>query len=211
MRRLAFAFVAGAFYVVVRGEDVGLLLGDELVNGEGEFLGEGVFVGLFGLVFPLLCCLEKGMIAAAELCLEIAPDAVDGAGGASRFLDVVLALAVELVLEFGPEVGALEGFGEEEAFEGLILEVLADVGEAPLAVLQGIDEGVEHTLDFVLLGGIGGHRSSYISGMGVEAGSTGCQRFSFAGGKREKSLKSRSPAIELLRSAGLAHQRRVYR
>jgi hypothetical protein len=68
------------------------------------------------------------------------------------FLDVGHTGAVELIFELGAEVGALEALGEEEALEGDVLEVLADVGEAFLAVLEGLDEVEENCLHLFILG-----------------------------------------------------------
>ena len=139
-----------ALHVVVGGEDVRLLLCDQLANGQRQILVEGVGVGLLGLVFTLLGGLEEGVVAAAELGLEVSPDAMEGAGGGAGLLDVVDAVLVEDLFEIAAEAGAFEGLGEEVALQGFVLEVLADVGEALLAVEEGADERVEGEFHFVL-------------------------------------------------------------
>jgi hypothetical protein len=80
------------------------------------------------------------VVAAAELGLEVAPDAVEGAGGGARLLDVVDAVLVEDLFEVAAEACALEGFGQEVALESFILEMFADVGEALLAVEKNADD-----------------------------------------------------------------------
>jgi hypothetical protein len=153
---------------------MGLLLSDELVEGEGELLFEGVFIGLFGLILASFGGFEEGVVAAAEACFEITPDPVDGSGGSAGVVDIVLASAVEFVFEFCAEVSALERFGEEEALEGVVLEVFADVREAFLAVLEGADEGVEDAFGFVLFSGVSWHRVwSTFRDLDRRAGSTG--------------------------------------
>lgn len=134
---------------------MGLLLSDELVEGEGELLFEGVFVGFFGFILASLGGFEEGVVAADQPGLEITPDAMDGARRGAGHVDVMLASAVEFVFEFCAEVSALKRFGEEEALEGVVLEVFADVREAFLAVLEGADEGVEDAFGFVLFSGVG--------------------------------------------------------
>jgi hypothetical protein len=76
---------------------------------------------------------------------------VEGADSSAGFLDVVNAVLVKKLLQVAAEAGALEGFGEEIALEGVVFEMLADVCEAFLAVEEGTDEGVESELHFVLL------------------------------------------------------------
>jgi len=57
--------VAVTLHVVVRGEDVSLLLCDELTNGQREILIENICVSFFGFIFALLCGFEEGVVAAA--------------------------------------------------------------------------------------------------------------------------------------------------
>ena len=141
----------GWLYEVVRGEDLLLLLDEEFADGEREIVLEGLRIGLFGLVFALLGGLEEAVITGAELGFEVAPGAVDRSGDGAGLLDVRHAGAVELVLELGAEVGALEAFGEEEAFEVDVLEMVADIGKALLAVLQSLDEVEENSLHLFVL------------------------------------------------------------
>ena len=136
----------------MRGENLLLLLDEELADGQREVVLEGLCVGFLGFVFALLRGLEEAVVAGAELGFEVAPGAVDGAGYGAGFLDVGHAGAVEFVLELGAEVGALEAFGEEEALEGDVLEVVADIGKAFLAVLEGLDEVEENSLHLFILG-----------------------------------------------------------
>ena len=63
---------------VVRGEDVGQLLFQQLTNGEREFLSECVFVGVFDFVFAFFCGFKKGMVAGSQPGFKFAPCAVDG-------------------------------------------------------------------------------------------------------------------------------------
>ncbi len=130
---------------------MGLLLADELVQGEGQVLLQCVLVSLLGFIFALLRGLENGVVSAAELCLEVAPYTMNGASRSSGLFHVVLALAVKFVFEFGAEIGAFEGLGEEISLKSLIFEVLADICETLLAVLQGADEGVKDAFRFILL------------------------------------------------------------
>lgn len=140
-----------ALHVIVRGEDVGLLLCDELADGERKILIESVGVGLLGLVFALFGSLEEGVVAAAELGFQVSPDAVEGAGGRPGLFDVVYTVLMENLLQVAAEAGALERFGEEVTFESVVFQMFADVGKAFLAVEKGADEGVESALHFVLL------------------------------------------------------------
>ena len=128
-----------------------LLLADELVKRQWEILLERVFIGLFGFVFALFSSLKKGVLATAEFGFDVPPDAVNGACGGAGLFDVVFPLAVELVFKLRAEVGALERFGEEETLEGVVLEVLADIGKTLLTILERADEGVEYAFGFVLL------------------------------------------------------------
>ncbi len=141
--------------IVMRGKDVGLLLGEKLPNGQGQLLFERVLIGLFGLIFALLRGFEKGVVAATQLRFQVSPDAMDGAGGGSGLLDVVLAEAMQFVFELCSEVGALQAFSEEVSLELIVLQVLADIGEALLAVLQGVDQRGENTLGLMQLCFIG--------------------------------------------------------
>ena len=136
---------------VVGGEDVGLLGDEELADGQGQGLFEGVGVGFFGGVFALLGGDEQGVVAVGELGFEVAPDAVEGTGGGAGLFDVADAGVVEFGFEVAVEAGALEGFSEEVVFECLILKVLAEVGEALLAILEGVDDFFEHCDYFVVI------------------------------------------------------------
>ncbi len=69
--------VAVAADVVVRDQDVGLLLGYQLANGQGQVLLESVGVGFFCFVFAAFGSLEESMISAAQLGLDIGPDTLD--------------------------------------------------------------------------------------------------------------------------------------
>jgi len=147
--------------VVVRGEDVRLLGGEELLDGERERLLEGVGVSLLGGVFALLGGDEELVVAVDDLGLDVAPNAMEGSGGGAGLLHVMHAGMVELVFEFGAEVGALEAFGEEVALELGILEVLSDVSEALLAVLEAVDDVLQYANYFVVIDGFchGGYLS----------------------------------------------------
>jgi hypothetical protein len=137
-------------HVVMRGENVCLLFGDELTDGEREVLVERVGVGLFGFVLALLGCFEEGVVAASELRFEISPYTMYCAGGGAGLFDVVNAVLMEDLLEVAAKAGAFEGFGQEIALESVVFEVLADVGEALLAVEEAADESVERALHFML-------------------------------------------------------------
>ena len=137
--------------VVVRGEDVGLLGGEELLDREREGLLEGVGVGLLGGVFALLGGDEKLVIATDDLGLDVAPDAVEGAGGSAGLLYVMHAGVMELAFEVGAEAGAVEAFGEEVPLELRVMEMLADVGEALLAVLEAVDDVLQYADYFVVV------------------------------------------------------------
>ncbi len=90
---------------VVGHADVGLLGGEELLDGQRQGLREGVVVGLLEGVFALLGGDEEGVVAVGEAGLEVAPDAVEGAGGGAGLVDVVDAGVVELVFEVAVEAG----------------------------------------------------------------------------------------------------------
>ena len=144
--------VAAGFDEVMRGEDLLLLLNEEFADWQGEIAIESFFVGLLGFVLTLFGGLEKTMITGAEFGFEVAPGAVDGAGDGAGFLDVGHAGAMEFVFELGAEVGAFEALGEEETLERDVLQVVADIGKAFLAVLEGLDEVEENTLHLFILG-----------------------------------------------------------
>jgi hypothetical protein len=76
---------------------------------------------------------------------------VDCAGDGAGFLDVGHAGAVQFVFKLGAEVGALEALGQEEALEGDVFEVIANIGKAFLAVLEGLDEVEENSLHLFVL------------------------------------------------------------
>jgi len=144
--------------IVVGGEDVGLLFGEELTEGERKLLGEGVGVDTLGLVFAAFGGGEQGVfVGGVDLLLEIEPHALECTGGGSLFVDVVDAVAVEFVFEFSAEVGALEGFGEEVAFQGLIFQVATDVGEALLPVFEDVDDFFDYFFEFGVFFDIGWH------------------------------------------------------
>jgi hypothetical protein len=157
--------VAVALHVVVRGEDVGLLLCDELTDGKREILVEGVGVGLLGLVFSLFGGLEEGVVAAAQFGFKVSPDAVDGPGSCTGLFDVVYTVLMENLLEVAAEAGALKRFGEEVALEGVVFQMFTDVGKAFLAVEEGADEGVESALHLVLLPCVCWHDETSILGI----------------------------------------------
>jgi hypothetical protein len=136
---------------------MGLLLGDELADGQRKILVEGVSVGFLGCIFALLGGLEKGVVSSSELGLEISPGAVEGSGGGARLFDVVDAVLVEDFFKVAAEACTLEGLGEEVTLQGLIFDVLADIGEALLAVEEGADKRVESEFHFVLTTCICGH------------------------------------------------------
>jgi hypothetical protein len=135
----------------MRGEDVSLLLCEELADREGEVLVESVGVSFLSLVFALLRGLEEGVVSAAQIGFQITPDTVEGAGCGSGFFDVVYAVLVKNFLEVAAEAGAFEGLCQEVALEGVLFQMLSDVGETFLAVEEGADEGVKSSLHFVLL------------------------------------------------------------
>jgi hypothetical protein len=150
------------FDVIVRVEDVGVLFGEKLAERQGEFLVEGILVDLLGLVFALLGGGEEGVVVGTEeLGFEVAPGAVESAGGGAFLVDVVDAVAVEFVFEFSAEVGAFERLGEEVAFEGFVLEVVADVGKALLAVFEDVDDFFDYFFDFGVFVRVGRHLYSF--------------------------------------------------
>jgi hypothetical protein len=91
------------------------------------------------------------MVAATEFGLEVSPDALEGANGCAGLLDVVNAVLVEDLLEVATEAGSFQRLREKVALKGFVFQMVADVGEAFLAVEKGADEGVESALHFVLL------------------------------------------------------------
>ncbi len=145
--------VAAGFDEAVGGEDLLLLLDEEFADGEGELVIEGLLIGLLGFVLAIFGGLEEAVIAAAELGFEVAPGAVECAGDGTGLLDVGHAGAVEFIFQLGTEVSALEALGEEEALEGDVLEVVADIGKAFLAVFEGLDEVEENGLHLLVSGG----------------------------------------------------------
>ena len=196
--------VPAGLYEVMRGQDLLLLLDEKFADGQGEIVFESFCVGFLGFVLALFRGLEEAVIVGTELGFEVAPGAVDGAGHGAGLLYVGHAGAVEFVLELSAEVGALEAFGEEVALEGDVLEVVADIGKAFLAVLESLDEVEENSLHLFILGRsvsvLVDINSFLANGHGdARAGSADWMRFSFIGSKREKSRKSRSPTARCLR------------
>lgn len=96
---------------------------------------EGFFVGFFSCVFSLFGRFEKGVVAAAEVGFEVAPDAVDGSGSGSA--DVIRLAGVRAVfgLELGGEGAAGLRFLHEEGLGGGVFEMLTDVGEASFPIM----------------------------------------------------------------------------
>ena len=78
--------------------------------GSGRGCSRAFGVGLLGGVFALLGGDEKLVIATDDLGLDVAPDAVEGAGGGAGFLHVVDAGVVEFTFEVGAEAGRGGGF-----------------------------------------------------------------------------------------------------
>jgi hypothetical protein len=152
------AVIAGGFYVVVGGLDVGRLGVEKLPHGEREFSVESVFVGFFGCVLALLRGFEEGVIAAAQAVFQAGPGAMDGSAGCATFLDVVDAFQMEDGFEFAAELGAFEGLGEKVALVGFVFEFVADLLEAFLAVDQALDYIAEGLFYFFQCGGCVGHK-----------------------------------------------------
>ena len=152
MRWLLGGSVAADFYEVMRDENLLLLLDEELANWQRKVMLQSLCVGFLGFILTLFGGPEETVVAAAEFGFKVAPGAVDGAGDGAGLLDVGHAGAVKLVLEFGAEVGALEALGEEVALEGDVLEVVADIGKAFLAVLEGLYEVEENCFHLFILG-----------------------------------------------------------
>lgn len=139
--------------VVVRVDDVRLLGGEELAEGQRKFLLERVLVDFPGVVFALLCSGEERVIAAAEIGFEVSPGAMQSASCGAGLADVGHAGAMQFAFELGTEVGSLEAFGEEVALHGFVLEVLADVGETFLTVLERFDDVEKDTFSLFVAGG----------------------------------------------------------
>src|SRR5882757_9828198 len=91
--------------VVVRSEHVGLLLSDQLAHGQGEILLERVGVGLLGSVFLFLGSLKEGMVSAAQLCFQVAPGAMESAGGGAGLFHVMHAVLMEHLFQIASEAG----------------------------------------------------------------------------------------------------------
>jgi len=175
-----------------------LLLRHQLPNWQGKILPKCVGIGFFGSVFALLGCLQQGMVSAAQLCFQIAPHPVESPRCRAGLLDVMDAVLVKHLFQVASEARALQRFSQEIALQRLVLQMFADIGKALLAVQESVDQGVEGMLHFVLSSCVCGHENlnyfNEIGGDAVGAGSAGCARFASAGGKREKSRKSRAPA-----------------
>jgi hypothetical protein len=118
----------------VRGKNVSLLFGDELAHRQRQILIEYVSIGLLGLVFALFGGLKKGMVAAAEFGFQVSPYAMESARCGAGLLDVVNAILVKNLLEISAEACALQRFGQEIAFQRLVLQVFADVSKAFLTI-----------------------------------------------------------------------------
>ena len=81
MRRLlGHGGVATGFDEIVRGEHVCLLFDEEFADRQRKLMIEGLFVGLLGFILALFGGFEQAVIAGAELCFEISPGAMNGAG-----------------------------------------------------------------------------------------------------------------------------------
>jgi hypothetical protein len=129
--------------VVVGSDDV-LLLGDEkLLDGERERLLEGIGVGLLGYVFTLLGDGEDFVVALDNAELDVAPGAMKGTGKGAGLFHVVNTRVVKFALEVAAEASALERFGYEELLEMRVLKMLGEIGEALLAIFEGVDDVLE--------------------------------------------------------------------
>jgi hypothetical protein len=91
----------------------------------------------------LLSGLEEGVIAAFELGFEFGPCATESGGDGTAFCDVVDTFVVKDGFEFATELCAEERFIEEVEPERGVLEFLANLPEAFLAVDEAIDDGAE--------------------------------------------------------------------
>src|ERR1700733_6042810 len=135
---------------VVCRQDVCLLFGHQLANRQREILRKNVCIGLFCLVFPLFSSLQQSVITAAQSGFDVSPRALQCADRRAGFLDIMHAVLVKNLFEIAPEAGSFQRFGEKVAFQGLVLQMFANLGKTFLAIEKGADEGVESKLHFVL-------------------------------------------------------------
>jgi hypothetical protein len=145
-------------------QDVGLLLSQYLADRQGEILVQGVCIRLFGGIFAILCRCQQSVIAAAKFSFQIPPNAVNGAGSGSGFIDIMNSILMENLFEIAAKARSLQGFGKKVPLEGLILQVFAYFRESLLAIDESADDSSQGKMHLIALVSVGGHaETSFIS------------------------------------------------
>ena len=84
------AAIARCPYVIVRLLYVLILRGQQLLDRRGQLLLKCILVSLLGSIFASLRCLKESVIAAAEVCLDVAPGAMKSAADASALFRIMI-------------------------------------------------------------------------------------------------------------------------
>jgi hypothetical protein len=129
--------------VIVEKFNASCLREQGLAHREGKLLLQSLVIGLDGRVLFLLRGLHQRPIAATEFGFDLGPNAIEFAGDGFALSDITDALVVKDGFEVAAKFGANQRFIEEVELESGVLEFLADLPQACLAVDEAIDDGAE--------------------------------------------------------------------
>ena len=140
--------------------------------------------------------LEQSVVSAAQLRLQVSPGALKSADRRTGLFDVMDPILVKDLFEIAAEARSLQRLCQEVALQCLVFQMIADFGEALLAIQERADEFARaSSISFCFPASVDMETSiSVVGEHAVGAGSAGCARFSSASGKQEKSRKSHAPA-----------------
>ena len=84
------------------------MFSEQLTNGQREILLQRTLVSILCPILALLRHYQKGMIAAAQLGLEVTPYAMQLSGYSAMLLNVVNAILVQHLFQVTSEVRTLQ-------------------------------------------------------------------------------------------------------
>ena len=125
---------------VVYSKDMGLLLCNQLANGQWEVLVEYIGVSLLGFILTLFGSLKQSVVSATQFGFHVSPGALKSPYSRARFFYVMDAVLVKDLFKVATEACPLQRFGQEVTFQRLVLEVLANVSKALLAIKKSADQ-----------------------------------------------------------------------
>jgi hypothetical protein len=142
---------------------MGLLLRQNLAYRQWQILLQGIGIGIFGRILALLGSGQQAVIVAAQLCFQIAPDAMQRTGRGAGLLDVVKSVLMKNLFEIAAKARSFQRLGKEVSFQRLILQVIAYLCESLLAIDKNIDYRRNGKVHLVSLVSVGGHEISSLS------------------------------------------------